>query len=119
MSFPDVSEALWEWEDELQALDPAQSVVDYEPVDDPTEPYRFEGILEPLTAQRLLLKQEGERNWKWWTLWTETELNINAQVIDPDGITFKVTSERRWLKAGYWEYELTEATKPQASTVPT
>lgn len=112
MSFPDVSGALEGMTETLCLVQETQVVQDYEIIEPISEDFYFEGVLQPMKPQRLLLKPEGQRNWRWWELWTELDLKINDIVIDPEGVRFRVTARTPWFNAGYYQYELTEATTP-------
>jgi hypothetical protein len=112
MSFPDVSEALEGLTETLYLETETQVVADYETTETTGTDLAFEGVLEPMKPQRLLLKPEGQRNWRWWELWTDLDIKINAVVIDPEGVRFRVTARIPWFNAGYYQYELTEATTP-------
>lgn len=109
MSFPDVSEALNGLTVRLTLEAQAPTIVDFEVVDAGSGPVPFDGVLEPFRPQRLMVKPEGQRDWRWWTLWTVMDIPTGAIVIDPDGVRFKVVSRTPWYGAGYFEYELTEA----------
>lgn len=110
MTFPNVSEALGGMTETLQLLTSAQTVVDYEVTETAGAAVLFEGVLQPLKPQRIMLKPEGQRNWKWWELWTEKDIPINSIVLDPEGIRFRVAARVPWFNAGYYQYELSEAT---------
>lgn len=68
----------------------------------------FEGVLLPITPQKLLVKPEGERKWKWWTLYTDLRLATDDIVKDEQGALYRVMSINDWRQAGYYQYELTE-----------
>lgn len=71
-------------------------------------PLFFQGVLEPLSPQRLLIKPEGQRTWKWWTLLTDLQLQLDDQVKDQMGKLYRVVTLRDWSQAGYYEYEILE-----------
>lgn len=68
----------------------------------------FEGVLQPVPPQKLLVKPEGERKWKWWQLYTDLELAVDTVIKDPEGILFRVMSITDWSQGDYFQYELVE-----------
>jgi hypothetical protein len=106
--FPDVSEAMWGLTSPTQFKIVRRDVSDYEPEDLVAAARIFDGVLQPLTPQRLAIKPEGMRNWKWWTLWTNIALSNGDFVVDDENRSFMVMSVSDWRKAGFIEYEVTE-----------
>ena len=72
--------------------------------------YKFHGVFQAQTARQLFLKPEGQSNWKWWSLWTSTELDImNGDIIeDFTGKRYKVMRTNDWSQGGYVEHEIIE-----------
>lgn len=68
----------------------------------------FEGCLQPLNPRELLVKSEGERKWKWWTLWTDMDLEVDTVVKDQEGVVYRVMASSHWSQAGFQQYQLTE-----------
>ena len=66
MSFPDVSDAFWGWTSPVTLQLVTQTIVDYEAVETAAGAVAFQGVLQPMPAQKLLVKPEGQRTWKWW-----------------------------------------------------
>jgi hypothetical protein len=108
MSFPGVAEAMWGLTEPTQFKVSTRTPEDYEAVETMAPPLWFDGTLQPVTTQRLLIKPEGERRWKWFQLWTQKELSLGDSVIAYDGKTYKVMSKDDWSQAGYFSYEITE-----------
>lgn len=106
--FPDVSEVLDEWSDQIKFRVLTKSIVDFETVETPSSDVTFFGILEPLSPQLLAIKPEGQREHKFWTLWTIQQLSLDTKIIDSDNKVFRVMNVRDWNRGGYYEYELME-----------
>lgn len=109
MSFPDVSEAIPEWADTITFTFAKKKVKDGVLTESDIADKSFEGILQPMRKRDLIIKPEGQRSWRWWTLFTEQKLEPDSIVVDPDGFPYRVVSTGNWDNAGYGEYDLTEA----------
>lgn len=68
----------------------------------------FDGILQPVPSQKIQVKPEGQRTWKWWSLWTVLALNLDDIIACSDGRKFRVMSVSDWQAGGYYAYELVE-----------
>lgn len=68
----------------------------------------FEGVIQPLHPRDLLIKPEGQRQWKWWTLTTDIVLELDSVIKDVRGIEFRVMSLIDWQQAGFGIYQLVE-----------
>lgn len=68
----------------------------------------FLGSLQPIKPRSLLVKPEGWRRWKWYSLWTTQTLEVGDYVRDGAGLQYRVMSKNDWSQASYYEYELTQ-----------
>ena len=70
--------------------------------------YPFEGVFEPMRAQEIFFKIEGQRAWKWVTLWTRTDYDISVgdDIEDKKGVTYRVLKKQDWGAAGYFQFDL-------------
>lgn len=68
----------------------------------------FEGNLQPVPPQKLMIKTEGERKWKWWTLYTDLELTLDTVIKDQNAVEYRVISLTDWSQSGVYQYELVE-----------
>lgn len=107
---PNVSTAIRRFEVTLQFQIVQKTVVD----GDLAEASRvvpvlwFEGLLEPLNAQELMIKAEGERKFKWWSLFTDLEIEVDTVIKDQDGKIYRVMNSTDWMDSGYHQYQLKE-----------
>lgn len=108
MTFPSMQEALWGLTDAIQFEIVKKTVTDYQIVESPVTVLFFQGCLQPIPPRKLLIKPEGQRSWKWWTLYSQQLLDTDWIVQDPDAKQYRVMSVTDWGNAGYFEYELTE-----------
>lgn len=71
----------------------------------------FLGSLQPLHPRNLLVKPEGWRKWKWWTLFTNTnqQLAVGDFVRDPRGLQYRVMAKTDWTQAAFNEYQIVQS----------
>ena len=105
---PQMQGALYPYADEISFVRLEKTVVDGEVVEKKILDCVFNGVLEPIPPRKLMIKPEGQRSWRWWTLWTEQDLKIDWIVQDDEGVTYRVMTKTNWKQAGYYEYELTQ-----------
>ena len=100
---PDVSDALVDWTYAVQLKAWTKSASDYQTQKVYTDPELFEGMLQPVPAQHLLVKPEGQRLWKWWLLHTLKDLVPGSEVVDPENRRFKVMQKEDWPNVKIYE----------------
>lgn len=87
----------------------AQKVIaDFEAVEKPITDVRFNGVLEPIPPRKLMVKPEGERNWKWYTMWSRRLIPNGETVIDDRGLSYRIMSNSPWRHGGFNEYEMVQ-----------
>ena len=112
MSFPDVSAAFFDWTEPMQFVLVTNVATDYEAIETPVNQICFDGVIEPITPRLLMIKPEGERKYKYWTLWTEEELVPDSIVQDDKGLYYRVTKKSDWRSGDYQEYEIMQTPNP-------
>lgn len=75
-------------------------------------PIWFEAVLQAINPRALLVKPEGQRQWKWWDMWCEDRLELDWEVEDSGQNRFRVMSRQDWSQAEYRHYELVEGPVP-------
>lgn len=87
-----------------------KTVTDHEVVETSLTPVVlwFDGHVQPLHDKALLVKPEGERKWKWWTLWTDLELEVDDVIVDRNGREYRVMKDQDWSQSGFHQYQLIE-----------
>lgn len=78
----------------------------------PQVPIWIEAVLESIHPRMLLVKPEGQRQWKWWEMWCTEHLELDWVIKDEGGNLFRVMSRQDWSQAGYYHYELVEGPVP-------
>lgn len=68
-----------------------------------------QAVVQPLSAQQLLLKPEGQRGWQYFWLHAKTNfgLSLSDRVIYKE-TQFKVTAVKDYSDYGYYDIELTQ-----------
>jgi hypothetical protein len=74
----------------------------------PQRVIQITGVIQPMPAQKVVIKPEGQRQFKWWTLWTKQAVNLD-DIITYKGRTFRVMELNDWVQAGYQEYGMVES----------
>lgn len=70
-------------------------------------PLEAVGNDQPMSAQQLALKPEGQRAWKWRVIWTTTDLRLKPDdVIIRKGQRYRVMGFTDWEDAGFFKYEV-------------
>ncbi len=71
------------------------------------------GSIQPIPPRKLLIKPEGQRSWRWWTLWTKQPLPIDVIVVDDKGVEYRAMSISDYSRnGGFYEVELAEGVQP-------
>lgn len=107
--FPQMAGVFAGWQNSMTFKKVTDTIEDFENVKYETS-YPFEGVFQPMRSQEINFKPEGQRDWKWWTLWTRTELAIsNGDAIeDFNGIRYRVIRSNNWAQGGYYQFELVQ-----------
>lgn len=67
------------------------------------------GVIQPLSAQQLNMKPEGQRLWKWLQVHCLPDLILKIDDrVTYDGMRFRVMAKSDYSRYGYLEYHLCE-----------
>ena len=108
MPFPDVSGAFTALTSQLIHQAVTKTTSGYEVAETLSQPVAFHGVIQTQTPKMLMIKPEGQRDWKWYTLWTKRPLELDDIVTDKAGLKYRVMKKSEWRPASHYEYELTE-----------
>ena len=97
---PQVGEVLPSWFQPLTFDVITKTVVNYE-VAETKITISTQGVRQPMSAQQLQIKPEGQRAWKW-----ETKVD---DIIIFDGVKYRVAERWNWSEYGYLEYHICQA----------
>lgn len=109
--FPNMMSVFAGWTSPVQLRVVSRVAVDFEAEENILDVVTFEAVMQPMPAQEISRKPEGERAWKWWEAWSNTRLERDAVVQDQDEKQFRIQSIQDWSQAGYFHYSMTEQPK--------
>lgn len=109
---PQLDEAIFDLTEPVQFEVIAKSVDDFEAKETVKNKIIFQANLQPLPSRKLIIKPEGQRSWKWWTMYSKSNINLDWILQDQNGRLFRVMNNADWNRSGYYEYELTETVVP-------
>lgn len=108
-TLPDVSDVLPDWFQDMTFQVVTKDLEDYEVVENLTT-ITTQGVRQPMSAQRIAIKPEGQRAWKWETIHCLPDVKLNIDdIIIFDGVKYRVMNRWNWAEYGYLEYEICQA----------
>jgi hypothetical protein len=115
-AFPDMAGTITGWFAPLEVTIVRTQIVDGEAVEFPQRTCSTAGILQPMKARALMLKPDGHRAFRWFTLHTALGIDLKPDDLATiRGVIYRVMAVWDWSRAGYMKYELTEGTAARAS----
>jgi isopentenyl diphosphate isomerase/L-lactate dehydrogenase-like FMN-dependent dehydrogenase len=65
--------------------------------------------IQPLSAQRIAMKPEGERAWKWWMIHATNDLMTKVgDILEITGVGYRLMACTDYSAAGYSMFEAVE-----------
>lgn len=105
---PNMSGTLVSWLQPLTFNVVTKEVVNYEVVET-TKDVSFKGVWQPLSPEKLILKPESQRSWKWFQVHSQTSLSLkNDDVIKYRDVQYRVMENLNYVEYGYFEYHIVE-----------
>ena len=107
-NLPDVSEVMNGWEVSMTANYVTQAVVDGNVVDTPVVK-NIKGISQPLKAEEVALKDEGQRSWNWVLVQVREDIYgelFTTQILIINSVPHKIMAKKDWTLDGYREYHV-------------
>ena len=105
---PQMQSVFLNWGETVQMKVIKKVAVDFEETEDVLAVVSFDAVLLALSPREVQRKPEGERSWKFWSMWTETRVERDTVVQDPDGKQYRVHSTQDWGQAGFFKSELVQ-----------
>jgi len=109
MRFPNVLSTLRRWNQTIQLQIVKKAVEDFDVKETSVTCQTIIAVIQPTPAQKLLLKPEGQRQWKWWEIWSESKLKLDWILKDDAGKHYRVMEVSDWSNGGFYNYQLAEA----------
>jgi len=104
---PDMSDALFDFGDPISLGLIAKTAVDFESQETFTVLKSIYGVKTPTPARELLLLPEGERQFKYWTFYSDdTSVPLDSYLQDEEGLQYRVTDYEDWGASGFRKYQL-------------
>lgn len=96
-NLPNMSTTLESWFQNI-VVGVITKVVENNRVRESTMDFQTRGVLQPLDAQQLEIKPEGQRSWKWFILHCQPSLSLQTD----DTVTIK---SKRYRVMGRWGFD--------------
>lgn len=107
-TLPNVQGAILDWFHNLTFTRVTKEVKNFNVVET-LEEISSQGVVQPFTVEQLMIKSEGQRSWKWFTIHALPSLILNNdEIIIYDGQNYRVKDKLDWSKYGYVEYHIIE-----------
>ena len=107
-TLPDVSGAMENWFQKMIFNILTKEVVNHVLKETSSE-LEFRGVWQALKGQALYIKPEGQRNWKWFQVHSDTDLVLKTDdVVRYLGVNYRVMDKTDQSLYGYYEYHLVE-----------
>lgn len=105
---PDVSGALTSYFQQMVFQKLTKTVSGFQLVETALN-LNFRGVIMPLSAQKLQMKPEGQRQWIWQQLYADPSLFLNPDDgIAYNGIYYRVMAKTDYTLYGYVTYDLVQ-----------
>jgi uncharacterized protein with PhoU and TrkA domain len=70
---------------------------------------RTQACIQPYTPQQLIYMPEGIRKWKWYSLWTMANMDLEPDdVFIMKGVRYRIKEKEDWQEYGYFKYAVIE-----------
>ena len=109
---PQMDTTLNNWEQPIKLVKIAQSIVDYQAVNNESI-YFFQGTIQPLSPKELIVKPISERSWEWLQIHTKINIIKQYNLTTNDRIIYnnkryKIMLQNDYSLNGYYEFHLVE-----------
>lgn len=108
-TLPNVQGAMLNWFQTLIFTRLTKGVANFDLTETPKN-YSFQGVKQPLSAQELQLKPEGQRNWKYFWIHALPDLVLEPDDVIKftDGVAYRVIGKWDYTEYGYISYEIVQ-----------
>lgn len=103
-TLPNMQAALLDYFQAMTFTVITKAVVDHESVETRTQT-STRGVWQPLSPQKVMMKPEGQRHWKWQQIHAVPDLVLEVDsVIEKNGEKFRIMDRLDYREYGYVEY---------------
>jgi len=107
-TLPDMQDAMADWFQVLTFTRVSKQIVNFSVVET-RAPYSIMGVRQPLSAQALAMKPEGQRAWKIEQIHAYPDVILNPDdIMIFNGIPYRVLDKIDYKEYGYVEYHITQ-----------
>lgn len=107
-TLPNVSAALTQWQQPMKIYKIVKTIVNFKVVETPTV-INFSGVVQAGTPEQLIQKPEGQRSWRWSSIWILPGVDVSVDdIIESLGKKYRVMSKTDWVQYGYVALEVSE-----------
>lgn len=107
-TLPNMRDTLSNYFQQTTFINIVKSVVNGQVVETQT-PYCVLAIVEVMSGQQLMIKPEGQRQWRWISVWAYPDLFLNTDdIVQYLGVNYRVDHKNDWSVYGYLQYDLVE-----------
>ncbi len=107
-TLPSVQSAIFDFFRPMIFTKIVKTIVRANLVETPTS-FNTKGMLQPLGPQKLQMKPEGQRKWKWKQLHVLPDIDLTPDdKITILGVEFRVMDKYEWAEYGYLEFHVVE-----------
>lgn len=105
-TLPSMLDAMLDWFQPMTFTTIVKTIVNFQVIETATN-VNFYGVWQPFTAQQLMMKAEGQRMWKWFTVHSDpTLVLIPDEVVTYQGTQYRVKEKLDYTSYSYVEYHL-------------
>lgn len=106
---PDMSGALQGWMQKMVFTTIVKTINELSQLVETPTTFAFEGVWQPMSAQAISMKPEGQRAWKWFQAHSTIALPLQPDdLVTYLGQQYRVKAVNLYNLYGYYNYELTE-----------
>lgn len=112
-SIPNVGGAILDWLQQMVFTIVSKHTVGYQLIETSID-VSFWGVVQPLSGRQLQMKPEGQRSWKWISIFAQCDPEGALLTLKPDEVirflnkNYRIINAKNYSIYGYIEYDLVE-----------
>ena len=105
---PRMIDGLLDWFQPITMIRITKTVVNFQNVEVQV-PTTFYGVKQPMRPQSLNMRPIGQRQWKWYDIFSyPTLILVPDDIIQIDGVKFRIMDKTDWKEHGFVHYTCIE-----------